>query len=102
MAKIRAAKMGGSSGGMTIESYNIGDNVSRSCTMKTGVYLTYRTDTAGYASYVKGYIENGSLTEIFRNANFTVNYDTTTHQLTISKPNTTALGSNKIYFFIVE
>lgn len=103
MAKIAALMTGGGgSAEMTVETYTgiTGAAKTYNCTMKNGVYLMHRTDNTNVNSYVKGYVKDGTLTNIYTYSGFSVSYDPSTNQLTVSTPQLTSI--NTLYFFIFD
>jgi hypothetical protein len=91
----------GGGGGMTVETYHIADFGSYPCTGRNIVYYTVRTDYASDTSHIKGYVENGTLTEITTIPSiFSVSYQNGT--LTVSKPNNSWAGNFDLYYFIYD
>ena len=85
---------------MTVDLNPYTNGTTRTCTMKNGVYFTSRTDGTTYASYLKGYVQNGvNHIIVNHNSGSTVTYNTSTHELSCTK-GTTSQGTNDIWFFI--
>lgn len=85
---------------MTVTKYTgISNNTNYSVPMQNGVYLLSRTDSNKYASYIKGYVENGVLKEINPYSGITVSY--TNGTLTVNK-GTINIGTNDLYFFVCD
>ena len=85
---------------MTVTKYtSIANSTNYSVPMQNGVYFMSRTDATKYASYVKGYVENGVLSEIGTYSGITVSY--TNGTLTVNK-GTVSIGTNDLYFFVMD
>lgn len=82
--------------GIAVEDYTMTANSSKSIIMRDGAYFDMRDGTYNFYSYVKGYIKNGIHYPLCAFTGYTVTYDTTTNQLTITYSPSAATGH--LYF----
>ena len=91
-----------SGGGMTVTHYPspVNKSTTYSVQMNNGVYLLSRTGSAQNNSYIKGYVENGILNEIFTATGIIVSYSNGT--LTIDFNGKLTSQTDELYFFVVD
>lgn len=82
---------------MTVEVYtNMSKNTNYSIDMQNGVYLMSRTGGSQNNSFLKGYVENGVLHEIYTYSSGMVTYSNGT--LTVNCPSSVT-STHDLYFF---